>query len=316
MKKTINQERIEGRLYQHNLVIKQVQNKESANYGKDFISGTIDVATDEDGLNVIQVHFTYVTEITNNGKTNVTYGVLKSIIDGAKTWIEDGKDAALKVRVNTALGLNDFYNDRDELVSAKRNEGGFVNIVKDLAPEEERNTFKTDMLITSVVRVDADEENNIPEDYLKIRGAVFNFRNDILPVEFTCHYEKAFAYFEGLDASNKNPIFTEVRGKIINTTIEKKIEEESAFGTVSVRTVPRTSREWAIDWARPVEYDLDEETLEDIKKAMQDREVYLAGVKKRRDEYLASKENTTSNVASNSETEEENPSIPEGGFNF
>ena len=315
MKKTINQERIEGRLYQHNLTIKKVQNKESDNYGKDFISGTIDVATDEEGLNVIQVHFTYLTEITSSGKKNVTYGVLESIINGAKTWIEDGKDAALKVRVNTALGLNDFYNDKDELVSAKRNEGGFVNIIKDLAPEEERNTFKTDMLITSVVRVETDEENGIPEDYLKVRGAVFNFRNDILPVEFTCHYEKAFPYFEGLDASSKNPIFTEVRGNIINTTIEKKIEEESAFGTVSVRTVPRTSREWAINWARPVEYDFDEETAADIKKAMQDREVYLAGVKKRRDEYLASRNNADSTNVESAESKEES-SIPKGGFNF
>ena len=51
----INKEFIEGRLYQHNLVMKTVKNEQSAEFGKEFISGTIDIATDEEGLNVIPV---------------------------------------------------------------------------------------------------------------------------------------------------------------------------------------------------------------------------------------------------------------------
>ena len=81
----INKEFIEGRLYQHNLVMKTVKNEQSTEFGKEFISGTIDIATDEEGLNVIPVHFTYVTEITKNGKVNATYTNLKNIINGGKT---------------------------------------------------------------------------------------------------------------------------------------------------------------------------------------------------------------------------------------
>ena len=311
MKKTINQETVEGRLYQHNLELKTVQNKESANFGKEFITGTLDVATDEEGLNVIPIHFTYVVEMTKNGKKNVTFGVLKSIIDGAKAWITDGKDAALKVRVNTALALNDFYTRDDELVSVKRNEGGFVNVIKDLAPEEERSTFKTDMVITSVVRVEADEEQGIDKDFLRIRGAIFNFRNDLLPVEFTCRNEKAFGYFEGLDVSGANPVFTEVRGNIVNNVIKQAIEEESAFGTTSVKTVTRSVKEWVITWARPTEYDFgadDVLTTDELKEAMQNREVYLADIKKRAEEYRAqAAQNSTASAGSN---------IAEGGFDF
>ena len=110
MKKNfINREIVEGRLYQHNLEIKKVQNEKSENFGKEFISGTIEIATDEDGLNVVPVHFTYVVEMTKGGKKNVTFGVLKNIIEGAKCWVTDGKDSALKLRVSTALALNDFY---------------------------------------------------------------------------------------------------------------------------------------------------------------------------------------------------------------
>ena len=309
MKKMVNKVHLEGRLYQHNLVIKQVQNKESANYGKDFISGTIDVATDEDGLNVIQVHFTYVTEITNNGKTNVTYGVLKSIIDGAKTWITDGKDAALKVRANTALALNDFYNQNDELVSAKRNEGGFLNTINELPPEAERATFGVDMVITSVTRVEAEDENT--EDFVRIKGGIFNFRKALLPVELICRDEQGMGYFESIDASPAEPVFTEVRGNVVSNTIKREIEEESAFGSASVKTVTRTVREWQVTWARPTEYVFGEEdtiTAEELKQAMQDRQVYLAEVKKRADDYKASKANNQTSTTSTA--------VPEGGFDF
>ena len=44
MRKAINNEKIEGRIYQHNLTIKKVQNQTSANFGKEFISGDIEVA--------------------------------------------------------------------------------------------------------------------------------------------------------------------------------------------------------------------------------------------------------------------------------
>lgn len=316
MKKNfINTETLEGRVYQHDLTIKQVQNKESKNYGKDFISGTIDIATDEEGLNVIPVHFTYLTEMTSGGKKNATFTTLKNIIDGnSKCWITDGKEEALKVRVSTALGLNDFYvqeGDEDRLVSAKRNEGGFVNVIKDLAPEAERNNFKFDIVITNVTRVEADPENGIDADFCRIRGAVFDFRASLLPVELVCRDETGMNYFESLEASPSNPIFTEVRGNIVNNVITREIEEESAFGAASVRTVTRNIREWQVNWARPTEYTFGEEdtlTAEELQKMMQDREVYLAGVKKRRDDYLASKASTTTTTATSN--------VPTGNFNF
>ena len=312
MKKNfINAERIEGRLYQHNLEIKKVQNKDSKNFGKDFISGTIDVATDEDGLNVIPVHFTYVTEMTSGGKKNVTYGVLENIINGAKTWVTDGKDAALKVRVNTALGLNDFYDSNENLVSAKRNEGGFVNTIKDLAPENERNTFDFDFVLTSVGEVESEDENE--DTYVRLKGAIFNFRKDLLPVELICRDKGGMDYFISLDASPSNPIFTEVKGRIVSNSIVRKIEEESAFGSASVKTVTRTVREWQVTWARPTEYAFGEEdtiTAADLQEAMQNREVMLAENKKRHDDYVASR-GTTSTPAPAA-----NKNIPVGGFNF
>ena len=329
MKKMINTERVEGRIYQHNLVIKTVQNRESANFGKEFISGNIEVATDEAGLNIIPVHFTYVTETTGSGNTNATYSNLKKIIETGKTWITDGPEAATKVRIDTALALNDFYTEDDRQISTKVNEGGFVTILNgELNPENERNTFTTDMVITNVSRVEADPEknidkdkfniintefkndkhflrfspkelDNIDKDYLIVKGCVFNFRNNILPVDYVVKNEDGMQYFEDLNASPNEPVFTKVWGKINCTSIVNEIKEETAFGEESVRTFERITKEWLITGTSKVPYDFGDEsvlTVAELTAAMQDRELLLADTKKRSQDYRASKKANSATI--------------------
>ena len=62
--------------------LKTVQNTESKNFGKEFIGGTLDIQTDDEGCNIVTVNFTYVTEMTAKGTKNATFAVLKNIIDG------------------------------------------------------------------------------------------------------------------------------------------------------------------------------------------------------------------------------------------
>lgn len=298
MRKALNRERVEGRIYDHDLALKTVQNTESKNYGKEFIGGSIDVATDDDNLNIVQVYFTYVTETTSKGNKNATFTALKNIIDNGKTILNNGADNATMVRIDTALALNDFYTQRngeEVLVSAKRNNGGFVTIVNSLGDADTRNTFECDMLINGTKYVEANPEANIAEDYLIVKGAVFDFRNAILPVEFVVRNANGMKYFESLDASPQNMVFTKVWGKINSETIVRKVEEESAFGEPSVKEYTRTVREWVITGTSKPDsvYEIGDAengiTNEEIKKALADREVYLADVKKRADEYQASK---------------------------
>jgi hypothetical protein len=304
MRKAQNTERIEGRIYQHDLTVKQVQNQASENFGKDFIAGNIEVATDDEMLNVIKVHFTYVTETNKNGVKNATYATLKKIIDENKTCVTVGKDAATKVRIDTALALNDFYNNNDELVSAKTNEGGFVTIINELGEPKERNTFSVDMVITGVTHVDKDDEKNIKEHAL-VKGAIFNFRNDLLPVEFKVENEQGIKYFDDLGASGSEPVYTRVWGKIISETKTTTQEVESAFGEAAVRTYRNTNKEWVITGTAKVPYDFGDEnilTAEELTKAAQNREVYLADVKKRAEEYKASRAAGTTPAAGTTAT--------------
>ena len=295
MMKVKNETHIEGILYEHALEAK-VTGPNSKAPGTNFISGTISIATDDAMTNIVPVHFTYVTEKTSKGGVNATYSLLQNIIDGVVgTYMQDGADKAAKLRVDSAIGLNEFYTDRngkEELVSVKTNEGGFVHTTNVLAEKEtDRNTFKCDMVITQVTHIDADDERKTPEKAI-IKGVVFNFRNEILPVEFTATNAGAMAYFEDLGATASNPVFTKVWGRQVSEVIKREIREESAFGEDSVREVQSTRKDFVITGAakEPYEWDSEDTILaSELTTAIANRETYLATMKQRRDEYKASK---------------------------
>ena len=290
MKKTmINQTHIEGVLYEHNLEAK-VSGDTSKNPGTPFISGTISIATDDAMTNIVPIHFTYVTATFGSGKPNDTYTTLNNIINGTfGTYMKDGADKAVKLRVDSAIGLNEFYTDRngkEELVSAKRNEGGFVHKVDAIdADEKVRNTFKVDMIINCVTHVDADDEKNLPEKAV-VKGAIFNFRKDLMPVEFSATNPNAINYFESLGATQQEPVFTCVWGRQVSETIVRQITTESAFGEDEVREVKNTRRDFVITGAAKDPYVWDDEgsiTAVELNEAIQKREVDLAAMKKRQD---------------------------------
>jgi len=311
MKRMVNTTHLEGLLYEHKLELRE-SGPNSKKPGTKFIMGTIDIATDDEGVNIVPVHFTYVTEKTAKGATNNTFTVLTNIIDGKfGSIMEHGKDKAVKLRIDSALALNEFYTERngvEELVSAKRNEGGFIHVADALAEDETvRNTFKCDMLITGVKEVEADEEKGLPAKAI-VRGAIFDFRNALMPVEFSAVNPNAIKYFMSLEASNANPTFTCVWGRQVSETIVKKIVEESAFGEASVRTVKSTRKDFVITGAAKEPHVWNDEstlTAAEVQEMAAARETYLATIKQRQDEYKASKE------AANA------PAAPKkDGFNF
>lgn len=296
MKSMINRTHIEGLLYEHALELR-TSGPNSKTPGTEFIMGTVSIATDDAKVNIVPVHFTYVTATTAKGTANATFGVLKDIIDGKLgTVMSAGADNAAKLRIDSAIGLNEFYTDRngqEELVSAKRNEGGFVHTCAQLAEDEKtRNTFETDIVITGVKRIEADEEKKTPEKCI-VKGSIFDFRKSLMPVEFSVLNENAMAYFEGLEASSKNPVFTKVKGRQVSETITRTITEESAFGEASVREVKSSRKDFVITWAQKEPYVWDDEetiTAAEMTNAMSERQTYLATVKQRQDEYKAQKE--------------------------
>lgn len=321
--KFINTEKIEGYVYStgsnFNQLSERVSGENSKNPGTKYIAGDLDVAVDEAGLNVITIHYVYVTETNKNGQTNSTYTALKRIIDNPdKTWINGGKDNAFKVQcTGTAIALNDFISSDGSKIAAIRNENGFCSIVNELSAEAERNTFTTDMLITKVTHIDADPERNIENDFVTVSGAIFGYGPILLPVSFIVRNEGGMNYFENLEATPSKPVFTKVWGRINCMTIKTERVEESAFGEAAVQTYERKSREYVITGTAKVPYDFGDEevlTVNDVNKMTQDRQVKLAEIEKRFAERQATKPNGL--PFGNETTSKSTAAVPEGGFVF
>lgn len=303
-KNMINKTHLEGRVYDHELEVK-VTGEQSKVPGTTYITGTLNIATDEACLNIVPIHFSFVTPTTKKGAPNATFTTLQGIIDGAYGCImNDGKDKATKVRIDSAIALNEFYTEKDgkeEFVSVKRNEGGFVHICDTLSPDEDaRNTFDFDMLITGTRRVEANPEKGIEEKVI-VKGAIFDYAKALLPIEIAITSEGGMDYFESLEASPKNPTFTEIKGNQISETVTVTKEEPSAFGKPKIKTTTSSRKEFLIDWARPDPYVWDDEstiTVAELNDAITKREIHLATLKKNREDYLAKKNTPVAPVAS------------------
>ena len=321
-KNFINSVHVEGHVYEHKLEEK-VTGPNSKKPGTPFISGTLNVATDDKMLNVVPVHFTYVTAVTSKGAPNATYNTLKAIIDGKiGNVMEHGAENAGRVRIDTAIALNEWFDSRTEgnpLISVKRNEGGFVHQLsmgEVFNPDEtQRCSFDTDMLITKAVRKEPNDEKGTPERVI-LSGYIFDFRKQVLPVEFTVLKPGAMDYFEALEPSEKNPFFTRVKGQEISQTIVREITEESAFGDAIVRQTRSSYRDFIVTWATNAPYDWDDESsllATELQDMLAQRQVYLAETKKRQDEYRASRENA---LASNTTTPTASTTPAKGGYDF
>jgi hypothetical protein len=302
MRKTINQTHLEGLLYQHSLSLK-VSGENSKNPGTQFINGTIDVATNDALTNIVTVHFSYVTPTyQKSGSANATFGVLQNIINGVTcNVIDHGADKAAKVRIDSQIGLNEFFSNRngtEELVSVKRNEGGFIHVVQTIAATENlRDTFCADMIIKKTVRQEATD--NHPERMI-ISGYVFDFRNSLLPVDFMMYNPGGMDHFEAFEASEKNPVFVNVNGHQVCqtvTTIQKG--ESNGWGESFAQEVTSTQREFVITGGKdPYDWDTEESiTAIEYKEKLQAREVTVAEIKQRQDEYNASRAQTQTPVA-------------------
>ena len=315
-KNFINNVHIEGRIFNHTLQ-KRITGEQSKNPGTEYIGGTINVATDEEGINIVPVRFTYVTAFySKSGKPNDTYNVLGQIIDNGKTWEKNGKDEAAQVRIDGDIEVNDFLGRDGNMVEAKGVRGSFIHFANGQyglnADENKRNTFNADMLIAATIPQEV--ENG--QDYLNLRGYVFAYRNALVPVTFSIHNPAGIEYFEKCDISNENPLLTKVWGHIISTVQEIKEEIQSAFGTSSVNVTTRTLRAWEIEGCAVEPYEWNDEstiTIAEFKQLLEAREQVKAEAKKRAEDKNNSAIGKSGFPASGSENKPAN-SVPNFKF--
>jgi hypothetical protein len=319
MKKTLfNEEKIEGYAYsiesnnEWNSLSVRKTGSNSKNPGEEYIFGELNVAVDEDGLNVITIHYTYITPVyKKSGKANSIYTTLQKIIDNQeRTWIKGGKENDFKVScVGVSFSINDFIAGDGSKDATVRNEGGFVSIFNEFS--EERNKYTTDILITKVTHINADPEKNISNDYTSVNSYVFGYGPLILPISFVVRNEGVMSFFEDLDISGSIPVFTKVWGKINCITIKITRTEESEFEEAAVQTYEKKCREYTIIGTSKFPYNFGEEdvlTIEQVNKMIQDRQIKFAEIEERHKK-INSEKSSSSNATPMQE-------IPIGDFKF
>lgn len=262
--------------------------------GTNYIAGTVDVVTNDEYTNVVTIHYSYVAT------TDTKYPMLKKMMDGeVPSFLKDGAEAALAVRILGSIEVNEFYTDRtlDEnnqptLASGKRIRGGPIFTIsrKDFDPSmAKRSLFRADMVITSAQYKEANEEKGWPEK-VTIKGWIFDYRESAYPVSFTVLHPSAISFFQGLDISGRNPAFTEIHGYVVSMTTKVQREIEGAFSTEIVEYTQQ-SKDWVVNFCLKEDqwypFDDEEDSLLGptiMKEKMKQREEYLAELKNRYDE--------------------------------
>ena len=212
------------------------------------------------------------------------------------------------------IDLQDVAEGQQKLpVTAVFTKGEVVNVLpKEVNVLVDHITEKTVPVETSVVD-NSDEDITVDSKSINpakavVRGAIFDFRGALMPVEFSAINPNAIKYFVGLGASNATPTFTCVWGRQVSETIVREIRTESAFGEDEVREVKNTRKDFVITGASKEPYAWDDEstlTAAEVAEAVANRETYLATIKQRQDEYKASKNAATAA-----------PAPSKTGFNF
>lgn len=279
MKKSfVNQLNIRGFVFSHTL-----QERLAKDGSQKFIFGQVEVATDEKAMNVVPVRF-FANEKTKKGTDNATFANLKTIMESDETFEKVG-DKALRVRISASVDVNDFYNREGELVSSKSVRGSFLHflnhseVIGDAAAR-----FETDMLIQAAI----EKESRDGFPYMELKGFVFNYRGDVLPVSLSASTEQGMAFFASQDISASNPYFGKVWGDIKSTvvTVEKEKDDSAVgFGQVFVEPTTRTFRSWEVVGAN-VNQGMSEDTVtkEELDKGIKEREIRLAELKAKTDE--------------------------------
>lgn len=276
--KFINNASVRGYVFSHKLRVAD----SSKNPGERVIFGTLNVATDDNAINVVPVSF-FVNEKWKTGKKNTSYANLSQIINENKTVETVGIANAARVRIDGSVDVNEYYNRDGQLVSGKRVSGSFIHF---LNPGEQIETptlpatsFETDMLIQSVTEKESQDDEST---YVSLRGFVFNYRGDVEPVTFSVESDSGKDFFLGEDISASNPYFGKVWGRIKTSVVVSKHEEDgsnTAFGAPQVRETNRSYRIWEVVGANTND-GMSEETItqEELAKLVAEHQARLAGL--------------------------------------
>lgn len=272
MRKTVNNVNIKGYVFSHHLT-ERVTGPNSKNPGQEFINGSMEVAINEQATATVRVNFSYVTPKFRNGNDNETYKLLKRIITSDDVYEKVG-NRAIKVRVDAQFEPNVYKNRAGEIVCNTQIGASFVH---ELNPGEGLGMNPAKFAVDMVIGTAGEREFANGGSIFELRGYVFNWRQDLVPITFTVAGEDGRKYFE----DQEYPMFTNLWGDIESEIVvsQKESTVVSAFGAPQVETTERQVMRWNVKGAAPEPYEYDDEsgiTKAEMKEKVLAHETYIA----------------------------------------
>ena len=270
--KTYNAIDMKGRLYAHNLEVKDFDKGEA-------ITCTVTLEVDANGTLVDISVFARPT--FNSGKRNSTYDALDDMMAGNYKTVADNGDEAdwLSMTGNIDVSYYPAKNGGGDeefgLSRGQRIRGGFINPNK---KHEYRNRWTMDLMITQVTEVEADTEKNLPR-MARVNGYFVDAYNErLMEASFQARKPAAIDYLLGLPVGFETPYFCSVWGE--QQIVKRVVVKKSAFGEDEVKEFDNKS--WVITGMATEPYEFGDksaitvEEYEKYKKALHDHKAEKA----------------------------------------
>lgn len=254
------------------------------------IRGSIIVLTDVATQNTVEVHFIPQAKVYSTGKENNNYKVLEQIMNEEKTVEKVGEKDAARVRLTASLTTNAYYSRRDNsdeltLTEGLQVKGNFIHLDNKVIPT---CGFNVECLYKGM----EPELNRAgePTGRQTIKVDIFDdYRQYFFPLTFKIEMPEGIDFLQTQCMEGES--YLELSGQIINKTVEAVKESSAmAFGVSVQVSAPRTIREILITGAQmPKDLPM---TEEEMTKARQNRQTFLAETKNRALEKESKKDST------------------------
>jgi hypothetical protein len=210
-----------------------------------------------------------------DGSDNANAKGYQTIINEYLTVAKHGRDQADKVRITQGkIGLNEYYGQDGMLKSYPELSTNFVNRVNASDDYNPRAEFEIEIFVKSVV---PEIKNNDETGRVKVNAIIPLYGGKVIPFEFMVGEDGAEFVSDNYEVGCTTKVF----GDIVNFKEITEIEVPVAFGKPQKKVNTKTIREYLItSGSDPYEEEnVNSYKVEDIQKAMVERETYLLELK-------------------------------------
>jgi hypothetical protein len=215
-----------------------------------------------------------------DGSDNAIAKGYQTIIEEYLSVAKHGRDLADRVRVTQGkIGVNEYYGEDGMLKTFPQLSTNFVNRLGVGDEFNPRAEFEVEIFVKSVVPEIKNEEET---GRVKVNSIIPIFGGKVIPFEFMVSEDGA----EFVSDNYEVGCTTRVYGDIVNFKEVKETEIPVAFGKPQKKITTKTIREYLITGGTDPyeEDDVKVFSIESLKKAMVERETYLAELKTKKDQ--------------------------------